>query len=132
MNLLKETLALTVLNTGNFSKSLETAASIITNIQSGARGVIEKGGGDALKILSNPISQLSNNVELLSKQIKGPTAQASKVQIESATPIKIELGNSFNLSSVVQLELGKLVSNVIDEKIKEGIKTEMSNRGYSR
>jgi len=129
MNLLKETLALTVLNTGDFSKSLETAASIITNIQSGARGVIEKGGGEALNILSNPISRLSDNVELLSKQLKGPTAQASKVQIESSTPIKIELGNSFNLSSVVQSELGRLITKVVEEKVVDSVKSELDKRG---
>lgn len=132
MNLLTQTLSLASLNTGNFSKSLEEAATAITNIQSGARGVISTGGDAALKLLASPISQLGETVAALTTQVKGQSSQASKVQVESSTPIKIELGSSFNLSSVVQQQLGKFAGDVIDEKVKEAVKTELSNRGYSR
>jgi hypothetical protein len=132
MNMLNQTLSLASLNTGTFSSALEQAAGIITNIQSGARGVIESGGNQAINLLSNPIANLSETVSALSTYVRGQTAQTQKVTVESAKPITIELGNSFNLGSVVQQKLGQFVSEVVRTTVEEEVNKILRESGYSK
>lgn len=133
MKLLKDQFALGAIQTGNFTTALNQATSVLTAGQSGARQVIAGGGQEILNVISTPISALSRGVDglnaLLSRNIT--EAPPQKLTIENVTPIKIDLSNSFDISSVVKGQLTKIMSDVVNEQIPKIVREQFNfERGY--
>jgi hypothetical protein len=132
-NLLQNSFALAAIKTGNFSKSLEEAVSVITGLQSGARDVIKTQSGVATSAIGAPLTKLEGVLENLTGVLNNINPNAVKsVEVINSAPIKITIDSSFDFSDVIKTNLNNFASQIVNDVVEKKVAEAMSSGGYSK